>query len=188
MRDESSIQFDEDVRLMLKVKKGDQQAYARLYDKYVPIVTRYLAGRKGRSQSREDLAQEVFTRIWHRRGQYRPLAPVRNYLLGVAANVLHEDRAKARSQVAIDTHDLEILANTRRSSPPSQTQSEEQFQTVRAMMASLPARQRQAVELVYLAGLAPDEAARQLGCSLKALRVHLCVALRKLRSLARRSR
>ena len=188
MRDESLIQSDEDVRLMLRVRTGDRQAYARLYEKYVPLVKGYLARRDGVSQSREDLAQEVFTRIWHRRSQYRPLAPLRNYLLGIAANVLNESRAKARRQASLDLASLETTADARRPPPPAQAQAAEQVLAVRALMLSLPTRQRQAVELVYLAGLPPDEAARRLGCSRKALQVHLTLARQRLKELARHSR
>ena len=111
--------------------------------------------------------------------------PVKNYLLGVAANVLHESRAKAPDPVPTNARDLETVVDTSRPSPPSQAQSAEQLQTVRALMATLPAQQRQAVELVYLAGLAPDEVARRLGCSVKTLRSHLCSARQRLRRLAR---
>jgi RNA polymerase sigma-70 factor (ECF subfamily) len=187
MRDESSIQFDEDVRLMLKVKGGDQLAYTRLYEKYVPVVKRYLARREGQFQSREDMAQEVFTRIWRRRGQYQPLAPVTHYLLSVAANVLHESRAKSHGPGSTGLCAPQALVDESEPSPPSRAQFAEQLQAMRALMASLPVRQRQAVELVYLAGLGPDEAADRLGCSVRTVRVHLCLARRRLRNLARLS-
>jgi RNA polymerase sigma-70 factor, ECF subfamily len=184
VRDEPFIQFDEDTHLMLKVTNGDQQAYGRLYEKYVPIVRRYFTRHNGRSASPEDLAQEVFTRIWRHRGQYRPLAPVRSYLLGVAANVSRESRAKARGKSPIDACDPETLDDTSRPPPPAQAQSAEQLQVVKTLMSSLTDRQRQAVELVYLAGLSPVEAAKRIGCSVRALQVHLCLARRKLRGLA----
>ncbi len=186
VRDEPFVQFDEDVRLMLQIATGDRQAYARLYEKYVPLVRRYLAGRQGRSGSQEDLTQEVFTRIWHHRGRYRPLASVRSYLLGVAANVLRESRAQARRSNPIDLHDLDTLEDTSRPAPLAQAQSAEQLQAVKTLMRSLTDRQRQAVELVYLAGLAPEEAARRLGCSCQAVYSHLDAARQRLRALAGR--
>ena len=76
MRDDASIRFDEDVRLMLKAQRGDRQAYARLYGKYAPAVRRYIAGHNGRAEPPEDLVQEVFTRVWEHRGRYRPPTPL----------------------------------------------------------------------------------------------------------------
>ncbi len=184
MRDDSAIQSDEDVRLMLKVKTGDRQAYTQLYQKYVPVVRRYLARRDMHAQSCDDLTQEVFTRIWHARARYRPLSPLKYYLLGVAANVQRESRSRVGNHLALDTRHLECLPDAKRASPPSRVQSAEQIQAIRTLMTKLATRQRQAVELVYLAGLPPDEAARRLGCSLKTIHTHLYQARRKLRGLA----
>ena len=185
MSDKSSLQLDEDIGLMIKARNGDHLAYDRLYSRYFRTVVSFLARHNARRHACEDMAQEVFARVWYHRSQYQPLAPVRNYLLGVAANVLREDRAKSRGRVPLDTCGLETATDTSQPSPPSQAQSAEQLQAVRALMASLPTRQRQAVELVYLAGLAPNEAAQRLDCSPQTLYSHLCSAREKLRKLAR---
>lgn len=187
MRDKSSLQFDDDTRLMIKACAGDRLAYGQVYKRYFRTVVFFLVRHHIRHQACEDLAQEVFARVWSRRRQYRPLAPVRSYLLGVAANVLRENRAQARDRAAPDPADLETVTDTRQLSPPAQAQAAEQLQAVRALMESLPAQQRQAVELIHLAGLAPREAAQQLGCSVKTLYSHLCVARQRLRTLVRMS-
>ncbi len=181
------IQSDEDVRLMIQARNGDRSAYDRVYHRYFAAVTSFVARRQGHSEGCEDLAQEVFARVWRRRAQYQPLGPVKNYLLGVAANVVRESQAGGRGRVGIDIEGLESLVDTGRASPLSQAESAEQLQTMRVLMGRLSTRQRQALELVYLAGLEPREAARQLGCSVRALRVHLCKARQKLRQLARPS-
>lgn len=185
MPDKSSLQLDEDIRLMTKARDGDHLAYDQLYRRYFGTVASFLAHHNARRHACEDLAQEVFARVWYHRSQYQPLTPVKNYLLGVAANVLREDRAKSRGRVPLDACGMGTMTDTSQPSPPSQAQSAEQLQAVRALVASLPTRQRQAVELVYLAGLAPNEAARRLGCSLQTLYSHLCSAREKLRKLAR---
>ena len=188
MPDKSYLQLDDDVRLMIKACEGDRSAYDQLYNHYFHAVESFLARHDARRLVCEDLAQEVFARVWYHRSRYQPLAPVKNYLFGVAANVLREDRAKSRGWVSLDACGLETVMDTTRPSPPSQAQSAEQLQAVRALMTSLPAGQRQAVELVYLAGLAPEEAARRLGCSPWTLRSRLCKARRKLRELVRLSK
>lgn len=170
---------------MVKARDGDRVAYEQLYCRYFRTVVSFLARHTDRGQACEDLAQEVFTRVWRHRSRYQPLAPVKRYLLRIAVNVLREDRAKSHGPVPTDIRNLETVADARQPSPPAQVQSAEQLQAIRALMASLPVQQRRAVELVYLAGLDPDEAARRLGCSVKALRVHLCRARLKLRSLTR---
>jgi RNA polymerase sigma factor (sigma-70 family) len=187
MPDKSSLQFDDDMRLMTRVCAGDHLAYDQVYNRYFRVVVSFLVRHHTQYQVCEDLAQEVFARVWSRRRQYRPVAPVRNYLLGVAANVLRESRAQARARTAREQVALETVVDTHRLSPPAQAQAAEQLQAVRALVESLPTQQRQAVELVHLAGLDPREAARRLGCSVQTLYSHLCVARQKLRTLVRRA-
>jgi RNA polymerase sigma-70 factor (ECF subfamily) len=188
MLDKAYPQLDEDTRLMIKARDGDRLAYDQLYRRHFQTVASFLARHNARRHACEDLTQEVFARVWYHRSRYQPLAPMKNYLLGVAAKVLREDRVKSRGRVPLDACDLETVSDTSRPSPPSQVQFAEQLQAVRTLMTSLPTRQRQAVELVYVAGLAPKEAARRLGCSRQALCSHLCSARRKLRQLARLSK
>ncbi len=187
MRDEPPIQFDEDIRLMIKVRNGDRSAHDQIYSRYFSTVVSFVAHHHGHGQGCEDLAQEVFTRVWRRRAHYQPLGSVKSYLLGIAANILRESRAKGRGRVPLDIGNLEAVVDTSRASPPSQVESAEQIQTLRALMDKLSTKQKQALELVYLVGLDPDEAARQLGCSVRTLRVHLCKARQELRKLARLS-
>jgi RNA polymerase sigma-70 factor (ECF subfamily) len=175
------IQPDEDIGLMIKARNGDHHAYDQLYHRYLPTVASFLARHNARRHNCEDLTQEVFERVWYCRGHYQPLSPVKNYLLGIAASVLREDRAKSRGLIPLDARDLENVTDASRPSPPSHAQSAEQFRAVRIAMESLPTRQRQAVELVYLAGLVPDEAAQRLGCSLQTLYSYLCLARERLR-------
>jgi len=61
---DSKIQLDEDTRLMLKAVRDDKAAYGKLYKKYFIIVTNYIINLNGQCDSTEDLAQEVFVRVW----------------------------------------------------------------------------------------------------------------------------
>lgn len=182
MRDDAINSFDEDTLLMLEVKKGDHQAYARLYEKYAPAVKGYVGQHDGRC-SRDDLVQEVFTRIWSHRDQYQPTGSVKSYLLGISANVLREDQTRIGRHSRVDLRELESIVDTESPSPPLRAQSTEQLEALRTLIAGLPAAQRQAVEMVYLSGLPPSKALQQLGGSRNALRISLSRARRKLRRL-----
>jgi RNA polymerase sigma factor (sigma-70 family) len=142
-----------------------------------------MSHRERRASSRDDLVQEVFARLWSHRSRYQGGAPVKHYLLGISANVLRESRARTRRQTPVDIREFESIVDARLPSPPSHAQSAEQLEVVRALIAGLPTGQRQAVELVYLAGLTHDEIIRQMGCSRNALRKNLSRARRKLRRL-----
>ena len=172
MLDVPPIQLDEDVRLMVQAQKGNREAYARLYEKYVPVVTKYIARHKGHVEPPEDLAQEVFLRVWCCRARYEPLAPVKDYLVGIAANVLRESQAKARGQVRFEIVELEALVDTSHASPPVQAELEEQVQSIRVLLVELPTKQRQALELIYLVQLPATEAAKIMNCSVESLQMN----------------
>ena len=96
------IYFDEDTQLMIKAAEGDNNAYAVLYKKYLPIITRYAAKRNGHNRSSEDIAQEVLTRVYENRASYRPTAAFKTYLFTYAKNVIHKYQHRFTEQV--DSH------------------------------------------------------------------------------------
>ena len=180
MRDESSIQFDEDIHLMAKAKGGDRHAYSRLYEKYVPIVRRYIAGCNGRREGQEDLVQEVFTRVWERRGRYRPGTPVCPYLLGFATNVIREYQTRMYREITIESRRLNRDATWVGADPEAAVCRNDMTERFTVCFAKLPPKQRQALELVYLAHTSIAEAAEIMSCSKEALRRSLYEARRRL--------
>ena len=56
---------------------GDQNALAKVCDKYLPIITAYAASINGHADSSEDIAQEVFLRVMPEISDYRPTASVK---------------------------------------------------------------------------------------------------------------
>ena len=64
---------DPDVRLMLQVRDGSAAAYEELVAKYQARLIAILEHMVNRSQA-EDLAQEVFMRVYRARGTYTPMA------------------------------------------------------------------------------------------------------------------
>lgn len=73
------------------VRDGDSAAFERLYEKYLPLATAYAASLGGRGNSAEDIAQEVFLRLWDRRRDYRGQAKVKTYIFAYIRNVCLED-------------------------------------------------------------------------------------------------
>jgi len=187
MQDVAFIQFDEDINLMIKVREGDRSAYGQICTRdYPTVLSFFLSRHRGQKHECEDMAQEVFTRIWQQRADYRPLAPVKYYLVGVAANVLRESHARMRSRVrASALRSAESPSDAQQSSPEMLVESNEQTQAVLDLLVRLPTRQRQSLELVYLAGLSSQEAALRLGCSSRTIRVNCHRGIKKLRILCR---
>ncbi len=188
MRNDTPIQFDEDVRLMIKAQGGDRQAYARLYERYVPVIRRHIARHNRRAESREDLVQEVFTRVWEHRDRYRPGMAVSSYLLGFAKNVHREHQVRTYRETRVEPRDPGQAARSENMGPEVVAQRNDLAEWVRTRLAELPPKQRQALELTYLGGFSSNEVSRLLGCSDRTVRTNCRIGLRKLQTLIQNTR
>ncbi len=77
---------DEDARLMERVGAGDKAAFATLFDRYQGPVVRFawrFVGSRGRA---EELAQEIFFKLYRSAKSYRPSAKFKTFLFRVATN------------------------------------------------------------------------------------------------------
>lgn len=174
--------FDEDIRLMVKAQRGDRQAYARLYERYAPTVRRYIAAHNGRAESREDLVQEVFTRVWEHRDRYRPGMAVCPYLLGFAKNVHREHQARACREIGFESCELGQATDDENMGPEAAANRNDLAERVKFHLAQLPSRQRQALELVYLIQMPVAEAAKMMNCSTGALWQNLSEGRQRLKT------
>ncbi len=89
----------EDTQLMLRVARGNSQAFTKIYNKYFSFVTDYIATHNRHSGIPEDIAQEVFSRVWYNRAKYRPNSSVKTFLFGYAKNVLMEEQNRLAKAV-----------------------------------------------------------------------------------------
>ncbi len=88
---------DPDVRLMLEVRDDNAAAFEELmlrYQNRLVTVLDHLVG--GRDQA-EDLAQEVFLRVYRSRKRYTPGAKFSTWLFTIANNVAANAAARARA-------------------------------------------------------------------------------------------
>lgn len=170
---------------MLQAADGDDIAYGRLYKKYFPVVVSYLTSLGEYQISPEDLAQEVFTRIWQNRKLFRADSSTKTYIFGIAKNVLAERRRQVQHQIAAHNHSKSV-------SNPSKFEAvldrRELADTIKLAKSMLSDKQREAMELVLLSGTSITEAAKFAGCSDSAFRRRLCDAKKRLQGLLKKSR
>jgi RNA polymerase sigma-70 factor (ECF subfamily) len=168
---------DEDVLSMLQVARGDQDAFCKLYAKYVPVISLYVRSLDANGSCREDLVQEVFARVWERRLKYAPQSQVKTYFFAIARNVLLE-HARALQRRARWAERGNVPDLTESQQPHVLLCEKELAGVLEQAMSLLSAKQREAIELVVCEGLSASDAARKAGCSVVALRNRLHQARR----------
>jgi len=180
-----------DVRLMLDVKAGDDASFELLLRKYRTPLVHYLGRMVGDSATAEDLAQEVFLRIYRARSRYSPSAKFTTWIFRIATNLALNARRDGRYrqlEVSIqqasdsgegDRRMLEI--------PDGQPGAEQRLLArdraalIRRAVEELPEKQRAAVLLHKYEELDYDQIAGILGCSESALKSLLFRAYETLR-------
>src|SRR5687767_4393152 len=78
---------DPDIRLMLQVRAGDAEAFAELVERYQHRVVGIMSHLLSNREEAEDLAQEVFLRIYRSREKYTPTAKFSTWLFTIANNL-----------------------------------------------------------------------------------------------------
>src|SRR4051794_31127825 len=94
---EESAADAEDVRLMQAVAAGDMAAFERLVERHQALVVGTVGRMLGSNSDVEDLAQQVFLRVWRSANRYVPRAKFTTWLLKITRNlVFNEMRPKKR--------------------------------------------------------------------------------------------
>jgi RNA polymerase sigma-70 factor, ECF subfamily len=176
---------------MLRVGKGDDEAFAELVSRYWSRVFGHLYRRLGDRQEAEDLTQDVFLRLYRYRRRYRPRAKFVTWLFFIAQNVARNAmrsrrRHPCRPMEALSRpahgEPLEGLFPDRAEAPSRPLERAEAALAVRAAVADLAERQRAAMELHQFHDCTYSQVAAELDMSPKAAKSLLYRARLQLRA------
>jgi RNA polymerase sigma-70 factor, ECF subfamily len=179
-----------DVQLMLDVKAGDEESFELLLRKYRSPLVNFL-GRMVRDRATaEDLAQEVFLRVYRARKQYTPSAKFTTWLFRIATNLALNslrDTRHQRMEFSIDAPQADEEDAPPRELPAREMRidehmiEEDRAEFIRRAVLALPEKQRAAVLLHKYEEMDYAEIAKVLECSESALKSLLFRAYESLR-------
>ena len=165
--------------LMLRVREGDQEAFRRLYEAYKrPILSYLFQMTQNRTQS-EDLAHEVFLRVYRARERYEPSAKFTTWLWTIARNCALDHLRKKKEDLSLDGFEGgEIFSDLEgvESSAEQLLMEQAHTQKLTEAMKSLSPIQREAMSLRIFSELSYQEIAETLGCTVPAVKSALCRA------------
>lgn len=177
-----------DHALMARIGTGDHVAFRELLERHQNAVIGTVAKMLGNASESEDIAQQVFLRIWRNAKRYRPEAKFTTYLYTITRNLIfNETRRKSRKKEVSSDEREEYSNLTVEASPHRQPDSEilqaELQQKVDEAIASLPESQRMAVVLRRYEQLSYEEIADVLNLSVSAVKSLLFRARTSLREI-----
>ena len=177
-----------DVQLMLDVKAGDELSFELLLKKYRSPLINFLYRMVKDQAAAEDLAQEVFLRVYRARKEYAPSAKFTTWLFRIATNLALNairDGRYRQMQISIDTARdedepvIEIAAHETRAD--ERLIERERNEMIRSAILALPEKQRVAVILHKYQEMDYAQIGKILGCSESALKSLLFRAYETLR-------
>lgn len=178
LRESRHMLSDED--LMEGYQAGDRAAFAEIFRRYAPLLLRVMQQQLGHKEDANDLVQQTFLQLHRSKHDFRRGALLRPWLLTIAMNLRHRHfrRLGRHPEMPLDLDLLEELHTGSRVPDAADAGCD-----VKALLAGLPAEQREVIILHWIEGLPFNEVARVVGVSLSAVKVRAhrgYVAIRKL--------
>jgi RNA polymerase sigma-70 factor, ECF subfamily len=163
----------EDGRLLARYQKGEAEALKLLYLRLAPTVRAFLLSKVRRRDRLDDLDQEVWTRVAEHAPRFLFKSAVGTWVMGIAHNVLKEDRRDREKQPIAFSQMEEDSGDARpdqvrdgRATAPEQVVQKERDQALHGAIDALPDDERSAFILHASFGHPFPEVASILGVSL----------------------
>jgi RNA polymerase sigma-70 factor, ECF subfamily len=183
---ERSDEDSEDIRLMQLVSAGETGAFEELVERHQRLVVGTVARMLGSNSDVEDIAQQVFVRVWKSAKRYVPRAKFTTWLLKITRNlVFNEMRRRSRHAqlpLQVASEDEERPIKDERATAPDASLLEQELQrAIETAIAQLPETQRMAVVLRRYDELSYEQIAEVLNQSVPAVKSLLFRARTELR-------
>jgi RNA polymerase sigma factor (sigma-70 family) len=177
----SSSESDQpEIAWMRRIREGDMEAFRLLVETHQSRIVGTISKMLGSDAEAEDLAQQVFIRVWRSAPRYKPTAKFTTWLFRITRNLVFNEMRRKRHFVD-RTDDLTEPAE-RKERGPDQVLLEEELQAaIQDAISKLPEAQRLAIVLRRYEELPYEEIAKIMGTTVPAVKSILFRARAELR-------
>lgn len=185
---EAVAALERDADLMLRVREGDDTSFALLLERHRGPVVHFLYRMVQNQAISEELAQDVFLRVYRSRATYEPTAKFTTWLFRIATHrALNwlRDGKKEKGQESLNDNLVDGIERQVADPQPNVEQDllyEVRLREIRMAIEALPAKQRAAVMMHKYEELEYSQIAKALACSDSAVKSLLFRAYETLRA------
>ncbi len=182
---------DLDTQLMILVQRDDDASFATLLERNRALVVNYLARMVANRAVAEELAQDVFIRVYRSRRTYEPTAKFSTWLYRITTNVAlnhFRDEKRTQNNISLDMQDSAQLRREASDQAPLVEDllvREVALRQIRRAVRALPPKQRAAVIMHKYEGMDYVQISGVLGCSPSAVKALMFRAYETLRARLR---
>jgi RNA polymerase sigma-70 factor (ECF subfamily) len=189
----SDAAAEQDLAWMAQVKQGDTDAFRQLIEAHQHRVIGTVAKMLGDEADAEDIAQQVFVRIWRSAPRYEPTAKFTTWLFKITRNLVFNELRRRKRHPAFsfdrpsDEDERPIQAADHSSKAPDRALLDEEMQTaIQEAIEQLPEVQRMAIVLRRYDDISYEEIGEILNLSVPAVKSVIFRARTELRERLRR--
>lgn len=167
--------------LLERLRDSDQEAFRLLFEKYQPVLFRYVLHSLHEADDAHDVVQEAFVRVWDRRASVKPDLPLLALLFRVSRNLVR-DRAKHQAVRKRLEPDIPSLLHSSAEDPEEALHGsvlEERINEI--VRTKLPAKCREVFLLSRVEGMSNAEISERLGIAVKTVENQITRGLNILR-------
>jgi len=172
-----------DLDILAGCRHGDRGAWRTLYDRYAPIVHRFLATFGVPLEEREDACQEVFVAVYRSLRHFRGDARLSTWIYRIAAR--HASRAARRRRVRTLLGNL-LLREPPPPPAPDASEKSERLRMLDELVAKLSPKKKLVLVLFEIEGLPIEEVAKIAECPENTAWSRLHYARAELMAMARK--
>jgi len=174
----------EDNILVSRIVSGDEEAFGTLYDVYINDIHRFIYFRVGSAEEAEDLASEVFLRLWQYLSTHqKKVDNVRALMYRIARNaVIDHYRKNGREMVALDESHAETIEDTS-IRIEEHAELKDEVSRLKEVITQLTPAEQELITLRYVDDLSVNEIAAIVEKSTGAVRVALHRAIKSLKQV-----
>jgi RNA polymerase sigma-70 factor (ECF subfamily) len=178
----------DDVALIRLIARASPEALSALYDRYGRLVFSLAFNALGDQALAEEVAQEVFFRIWEKAGTYRSEeAKVSTWLTSITRHRAIDLIRQRSVRPGLDRSEWSetqlMLVPDSADSPEAMTERALQQELVQRAIALLPEEQRRVLALAYFQGLTHSQIAELCNEPLGTIKTRIRLAMQKLRNI-----
>jgi RNA polymerase sigma-70 factor (ECF subfamily) len=182
---ETVMPKDAEQELIIKCQQGDRQAFNRLVMQYQHLVYNFLYRLDSRMHNVEDLAQEVFIKVFRSIRKLKDVRQFKSWLHKIAVRVYLDDlrqRKRLQEHVIADDKVLDIQAHPQ-ATPAQVLEGQELQRALQEAIERLPEEFKLAIVLREIQELSYDEIASALRCSIGTVRSRIFRGRQLLRNM-----
>lgn len=173
-----------DVSLLERVKGGDQEAFALLYDRLSPLLYGLVCKILNDAKESEDVLQEGFLHIWRKSASYDSTrsSPSTWAVMIFRHKAIDRLRSRQRRDQNLEHAAMQPLFTANSDSEPVESAlRREERGAVRAALEQIPTDQREAISLAFFSGLTQVEISARLNEPLGTIKARIRRGMLKLR-------